>query len=212
MRELVLSSVGILDWERVQVRLSVSVDVWMELISLASSAAAAVLHLDEVQGAADRCMHVLEFPISVFLLSLSNLSLPNLSVIILSIFLCLSSHLQVSLVVLNLGIELRFLDVSLVLQLFDLLQQSLLGCTESRASGLHVLLNLEESVLVVSITTVGKVIHGLFEHLRDTALAFIEEVLVDINFGSGFIWSLVGVESRLHIRRVHDFFGWLVVS
>lgn len=213
MRELVFGSVGVLDRERVQVRLSVSVDVRVELVSLAPSAAATVLHLDEVQWATDRCMHVLEFPISVFLLSLSNLSLPNLSVIILGIFLCLSSHLQVSLVVLNLGVELRFLDVSLVLQLFDLLQQSLLGCAESRASGFHVLLNMKESVLVVSITSVRvKVIHILFEHLRDVTLTFSEEVFVDIKFGSGFIRSLVGVEARLHIRRIHNFLGWLVIS
>ena len=90
--KLVFRSIGILNREWIKVSSSVRVNIRVELISLTSSAAA-VLHLNKVQRTTNWSMHVLELPISVLLLSLSNLSLPNLSVITLSIFLCLSSHL-----------------------------------------------------------------------------------------------------------------------
>ena len=75
-------------------------------------------------------MHILELPFSVLLFTLGNLSLPNLPIIHLGILLGLGSHLQVLSVVLDLGVELRFFDMSLVLELIDLFKEALLSCTE----------------------------------------------------------------------------------
>jgi hypothetical protein len=102
----------------------------MELVS-ATSSAAAILHLDEVQWTSDWSMHVLEFPFTLLLLTLSNLSLPNLPIIRLSILFGLSSHLQVSSIVFDLSIEFGLLDVSLVLELVDLLKEAILSSAES---------------------------------------------------------------------------------
>jgi len=77
---LVLSSRCVLNWEWIEVSGTGSVNVWMELVSLATSAAT-ILHLDEVQRTADWSMHILELPLSVFLFTLCNLLLPNLSIV-----------------------------------------------------------------------------------------------------------------------------------
>lgn len=118
---LILGSRCILDWEWVEVGGSSSVNVWMELVSLTTSAAS-ILHLDEVQRTANWCVHVLEFPLSVFLLPLGNLFLPDLPIIHLGILLGLGTHLKVLSVMLNLGVEFSFFDMSLILKLTNLLE------------------------------------------------------------------------------------------
>ena len=101
----------------------------MEFISLTTSTAS-VLHLDEVQRATNWCMHVLEFPFSILLLSLGYLSLPDLPIIHLGILLSLRLHLEVLFVVLDLGVELSFFDMSLVFELVNLIQKALFGSAE----------------------------------------------------------------------------------
>lgn len=141
MITLISSSCCILDWEWIKMSSTLGVNVWMELVSLARSAST-ILHLDEVQWTTDWSMHVLEFPFTLFLLTLSNLSLPNLPIIRLGILFGLSSHLKISSIMLNLGIEFCFFDVSLVLELVNLIKKAAFSSAEGRSSGLHVLLNL----------------------------------------------------------------------
>lgn len=126
---LVRSSRCILNREWVEVSSAGRVHIWMELIS-STSPAATIFHLNEVQGAANWGMHILEFPLSILLFTLGNLFLPNLSIIHLGVPLGLGSHLQVLSVMFNLGVELSFFNVSLILQLVDLLEEALLSCTE----------------------------------------------------------------------------------
>lgn len=92
VRELILGSGRILDRERIQVSCSVGINIWVEFVSVAASAARSVFHLDKVKGTAHWSMHVLELPLFVLLLPLGDLLLPNLSVVDLGIFFCLSPH------------------------------------------------------------------------------------------------------------------------
>ena len=122
MGELILCSVCILNGEWVQVGSPIRINIGVEFIPVAASAARTILHLDEVQRTSDRSVHVLQLPLLVLLLPLSYLLLPNLSVVDLGIFLRLGPHRQVVLVVIYLGVELRLFNVSLVFELVYLLE------------------------------------------------------------------------------------------
>lgn len=126
---LVLRSRCVLNWEWIEVSGTCGVNVWMELISIATSAAT-ILHLDEVQRTANWSMHILELPLSIFLFTLCDLLLPNLSIIVLSVFLGLGPHLEVLSVVFDLGVKLRFFDVSLILELVYLIEEALFSSTK----------------------------------------------------------------------------------
>lgn len=183
----------------------------MEFISLTSSAAS-VLHLDEVQRATNWCMHVLEFPFSVLLLALGYLSLPDLPIIRLGILLSLRLHLEVLFVVLDLGVELSFFDMSLVFELVNLIQKALFGSAEGGSSGSHVPLNLLQTILVVSVAVVREIIDWFFEHIWYDAFAVEQEFFVNIEFGLGFVGSLFSVEFGSHCQRIDSLFCRFVMS
>ena len=209
--KLVCCSVCVFNWEWVKMDCSCRVNIRVEFVSLTPSTRA-IFHLDKVQGTTNWSVHVLELPLSIFLLSLGNLLLPNLSVITLSILLRLGPHRQILLIVFDLSIKFRFFDVSLILKLINLLQESSFCGTKSGSSRSHVLFNLKKAIFVVSVGRVAKFFHWLLEHFWNITVSFSNEIFIDVEFGFCLEWSLLSVEPCLCVHCVHRLLGWLIIS